>query len=123
MTRYYCHEHPDVLTIVTRVVAARRGAVLLEDTPFYPGGGGQLADHGRLSWSGGEVIVSGIDTSDGRVGPVLPERGGPGRACARRAGGALGRSAGGGGSELPRSHVPAPHRRPHPERPRLPAVP
>ena len=36
MTRYYCHEHPDVLTIETRVVDARPGAVLLEDTPFYP---------------------------------------------------------------------------------------
>ncbi len=73
MTRYYCHEHPDVLTIETRVVDARPGAVLLEDTPFYPGGGGQLADHGRLSWTGGEVIVSGIDTSDGRVWHVLAE--------------------------------------------------
>ncbi len=37
MTRYYCHEHPDVLTIESRVVDARAGAVLLEDTPFYPG--------------------------------------------------------------------------------------
>ena len=73
MTRYYCHEHPDVLTIETRVVDARPGAVLLENTPFYPGGGGQVADHGRLSWTGGEVIVSGIDTSDGRVWHVLAE--------------------------------------------------
>jgi misacylated tRNA(Ala) deacylase len=73
MTRYYCHEHPDVLTIETRVVDARPGAVLLEDTPFYPGGGGQLADRGRLSWTGGEVIVSGIDTSDGRAWHVLAE--------------------------------------------------
>ena len=31
MTRYYCHEHPDVLTLETRVVDARPGAVLLDE--------------------------------------------------------------------------------------------
>ena len=73
MTRYYCHEHPDVLTVESRVVDARAGAVLLEDTPFYPGGGGQLTDRGRLSWTGGEVAVIGIDTSDGRLWHLLAE--------------------------------------------------
>jgi Transcriptional regulator LmrA/YxaF-like, C-terminal domain len=57
MSRYFCHEHPEVLAVVTRVVDARPGAVVLGDTPFHPGGGGQLADQGVLRWSGGEVRV------------------------------------------------------------------
>jgi misacylated tRNA(Ala) deacylase len=67
MTRYYCHEHPDVFTLTTRVVDARPGAVVLEHTPFYPGGGGQLADRGRLRGTGGEVSVTGLEWVDGRL--------------------------------------------------------
>jgi misacylated tRNA(Ala) deacylase len=67
MSRYYCHEHPDVLTLTTRVVDARLEAVVLEHTPFYPGGGGQLADRGRLRWTGGEVMVTGLEWVDGRL--------------------------------------------------------
>jgi misacylated tRNA(Ala) deacylase len=67
MARYYCHEHPDVLTLTTRVVDARPGAVVLEHTPFYPGGGGQLADRGRLRWTGGAVTVTGLEWVDGRL--------------------------------------------------------
>jgi misacylated tRNA(Ala) deacylase len=67
MARYYCHEHPDVLTLTTRVVDARPGAVVLEHTPFYPGGGGQLADRGRLRWTGGEEVVTGLEWVDGRL--------------------------------------------------------
>ena len=61
MTRYFCHEHPDTLVLETRVVNARPGAVILERSPFHPGGGGQLADRGMLRWSGGEVRVVGIE--------------------------------------------------------------
>ncbi len=32
-------------------------AVALDRTAFYPGGGGQPADRGRLRWSGGEAIL------------------------------------------------------------------
>jgi misacylated tRNA(Ala) deacylase len=71
MSRYFCHEHPEVLTVATRVVDARPGAVLLGDTPFHPGGGGQLADRGVLRWSGGEVRVVGMDAAGGQVWHVL----------------------------------------------------
>ena len=67
MGRYFCHEHPDVLSLETRVVDARPGAVVLEQTPFYPGGGGQLADRGTLRWSGGEVAITGFEpAAEGR---------------------------------------------------------
>jgi misacylated tRNA(Ala) deacylase len=67
MARYFCHEHPDVLTLQTRVADARPGAVVLEQTPFYPGGGGQLADRGQLGWAGGEAVVVGLEWIDGRL--------------------------------------------------------
>jgi misacylated tRNA(Ala) deacylase len=63
MTRYFCHENPETLILETRVVNARPGAVLLEQSPFHPGGGGQLVDRGLLRWSGGEVRVIGIDAT------------------------------------------------------------
>jgi misacylated tRNA(Ala) deacylase len=66
MSRYFCHEHPEILVVETRVVEARPGAVLLAESPFHPGGGGQLADRGLLRWSGGEVRLTGIEASDGR---------------------------------------------------------
>jgi misacylated tRNA(Ala) deacylase len=75
MSRYFCHEYPELLLVETRVVDARPGAVLLEQSPFHPGGGGQLADRGVLRWAGGEVPVTGIEAADGRywhlvAGPV-----------------------------------------------------
>ena len=71
--RYFCHEHPDAFTQETVVVDARPGAVVLEQTPFYPGGGGQLADRGLLRWSGGETRVTAIEDERGRLWHVLAE--------------------------------------------------
>jgi misacylated tRNA(Ala) deacylase len=73
MSRYFCHAHPDVLTLETRVVDARPGAVVLDRTPAHPGGGGQLADRALLRWSAGEARVTGFELAGGRLWHVLAE--------------------------------------------------
>jgi misacylated tRNA(Ala) deacylase len=73
MSRFFCHDHPDVLTLQTRVIDARPGAVVLEQTPFYPGGGGQLADRGAIHWHGGVVAVTGLESVEGRLWHRLAE--------------------------------------------------
>jgi misacylated tRNA(Ala) deacylase len=73
MAAYFCLQHPESFIHETEVVDARPGHVLLRDTPFYPGGGGQLPDRGTLEWSGGEIAVTGFDTQDGRVWHVLAD--------------------------------------------------
>ncbi len=60
MTRHLCQERPDLLDLETEVLEARPGAVLLARSPFFPGGGGQLADRGTLAWEGGEAAVTGL---------------------------------------------------------------
>ena len=67
----FCHEQPETLTVQTDVADARPGKVALAQSPFYPGGGGQLADRGVLRWSGGEVAVSGIDQAGGQLWHLL----------------------------------------------------
>jgi misacylated tRNA(Ala) deacylase len=47
------------------VLDARPGAVVLEQTAFRPGGGGQLAHRGRLRWRGGEARVIGLEAVGG----------------------------------------------------------
>jgi misacylated tRNA(Ala) deacylase len=53
------------------VLDARPGAVVLDVSPFHPGGGGQMADRGVLRWDGGEVTVVGFEALDGRAWHVL----------------------------------------------------
>jgi misacylated tRNA(Ala) deacylase len=71
VSRYFCHDHPDVLALETRVLDARPGAVVLEQSPYHPGGGGQLPDRGSLTWASGEVTVTGSEVTDGRVWHLL----------------------------------------------------
>src|SRR5690242_5932507 len=67
----FCHEHPDALTVETDVTDARPGRITLAQSPFYPGGGGQLADRGVIRWKGGEAKVVGFDYSAGEIWHLL----------------------------------------------------
>jgi len=50
------------------VVAADAEAIVLDRTIFYPLGGGQPGDSGRISWDGGSAVVS--DTRHGEGGAI-----------------------------------------------------
>ena len=67
----FCHDHPETLILETEIVEAQPGKVALAQSPFYPGGGGQLADRGTLKWSGGEAAVTGFEVAGGKVWHLL----------------------------------------------------
>src|SRR5262245_3322453 len=73
MTAYLCHNEPDLLHFEATVVASRPGAVALDRSTFYPGGGGQPADRGTIAWAGGEVAVVGIEPSGGLMWHLLAD--------------------------------------------------
>ncbi|HZH10967.1 MAG TPA: alanyl-tRNA editing protein [Microvirga sp.] len=61
MPRYFWQDHPDRLELEADILDARPGAVLLGRSPFFPGGGGQLADKGLIAWSGGVLNVERLE--------------------------------------------------------------
>lgn len=67
----YCHDNPETLTLETDIADARPGKVALAQSPFYPGGGGQLADRGILRWGGGETKVVGFEYAAGKLWHLL----------------------------------------------------
>ena len=67
----FCHEQPDTLVVQTDVTDVRPGRVVLAQSPFYPGGGGQLADRGIVRWQGGEAKVTGFELSAGKLWHLL----------------------------------------------------
>jgi len=68
---FFCHDHPQMLTLETEIVDSRPGKVLLAQSPFYPGGGGQLADCGVLRGLSGEAKVVGFELAGGKVWHLL----------------------------------------------------
>ncbi|MFQ5601863.1 MAG: alanyl-tRNA editing protein [bacterium] len=50
-----------------RVLAVEEGAVVLDKTVFYPGGGGQPADEGKLFWNGREALVTKVKKMGDKV--------------------------------------------------------
>ncbi|MCG7394412.1 alanyl-tRNA editing protein [Microvirga sp. ACRRW] len=73
MPRYFCQNNPDQLELEVQVLDARPGAVLLGQSPFFPGGGGQLADRGVIEWSSGVLPVERIEPDPRGLWHVLTE--------------------------------------------------
>jgi misacylated tRNA(Ala) deacylase len=71
----FCHEQPETLAVQTEVTDARPGKIALALSPFYPGGGGQLADRGVIRWNGGAAKVTGFDHSAGKLWHLLDTQG------------------------------------------------
>ncbi len=71
MSHLFCHDHPDTLTVETEIADAWPGRVVLSRSPFYPGGGGQLADRGVLRWNGGEAAITGFEYTNGKLWHLL----------------------------------------------------
>ena len=71
MTRYLCHDQPDLFDFEAVVLDSRPGAVVLSRSAFYPGGGGQLSDRGVLEARDGPLEVSGFAYEDGRLWHLL----------------------------------------------------
>jgi misacylated tRNA(Ala) deacylase len=63
--RPFYHEHPDTLVLETQVADTAPGRLVLGLSPFFPGGGGQLADRGVIRWARGEAKVTGFEAADG----------------------------------------------------------
>jgi misacylated tRNA(Ala) deacylase len=74
MRRTLYHEQPDALVVTARVADARPGAVLLDRSPFFPGGGGQLPDRGVLRWESGEVAVVDFEPAEDGLWHVLADQ-------------------------------------------------
>lgn len=53
-----CQADATVLELEAEVIDTRPGAVLLAQSPGFPGGGGQLADMMTLQWAKGEVAIA-----------------------------------------------------------------
>ena len=67
----FWHEQPETLVVETEVSDARPGKVALATSPFYPGGGGQLADRGVIRGKAGEAKVTGFEYSAGKLWHLL----------------------------------------------------
>jgi misacylated tRNA(Ala) deacylase len=67
----FCHEQPETLVVQTEIADARPGKVVLSTSPFYPGGGGQLADRGVVRWKDGEAKVKNLSKREQEVLSLL----------------------------------------------------
>lgn len=61
MCRYYCQEHPYTYELTSKILAREAGRILVDHSPFFPGGGGQLADRGVIIGNGKSAAVSAVE--------------------------------------------------------------
>ncbi len=76
-TRLLYYQDPYLMEFDATVVGHVGDMVLLDETAFYPEGGGQPSDVGVLSWPGGRAEVVSVEKYKGRVlhrlnGPLPP---------------------------------------------------
>ncbi|HYD98942.1 MAG TPA: alanyl-tRNA editing protein [Alphaproteobacteria bacterium] len=65
MPRLLCQDRPDLLELEAEVLDSRPGAVLVDRSPFFPGGGGQLPDRGAIHHRGGVLALEGATPEGG----------------------------------------------------------
>jgi misacylated tRNA(Ala) deacylase len=63
----YLPDRDDVTSFAATVAEATDDHIVLDGTYFYPEGGGQPADQGRLDWDGGGTTVTDVQTEHGAV--------------------------------------------------------
>jgi misacylated tRNA(Ala) deacylase len=73
-TLRYLPDHDDVTSFTATVTDATDEYIVLDGTYFYPEGGGQPADRGRLEWDGGSATVTDVQKSHGDVRHVIGDR-------------------------------------------------
>lgn len=70
-TRALYYDDPYCRTFEATVLAVEDDGVVLDQTAFYPGGGGQPHDVGTLRWEGGEARVTAMRRAGEEVVHVL----------------------------------------------------
>jgi len=70
----YLPDHGDVISFTATAESATDDYIILDGTYFYPQGGGQPADHGRLEWTGGDADVVDVQKEHGEVRHYIDDR-------------------------------------------------
>ncbi len=67
----FCQDNPNLLELEIPVLDARPDAVLVAQSPVFPGGGGQLPDKAAISWADGEANVLAVNKDERGLWHVL----------------------------------------------------
>ncbi|HCI79095.1 MAG TPA: Ala-tRNA(Pro) hydrolase [Ktedonobacter sp.] len=70
-TKLLYHENSFTYECSAQVVAVEGDEIALDATVFYPGGGGQMADRGIITWEGQEASVVALNKRDNVVWHTL----------------------------------------------------